>query len=40
MRQNPGRNTFLRWANNELIEVPLYSNPVSSQRTLKLMFEG
>ncbi len=40
MRRNDGRRMFLRWANSELTDVPLYSRPVRSQRRLKLMSDG
>ena len=37
MRWKDGRSRLRRRANSEFSEVPLYSRPLRSQRTLKLM---
>ena len=39
MRRNDGRSTFRRCANSVLSDVPLYSSPLRSSRSEKLMFE-
>ena len=40
MRWNDGLRKLRRWANSVLMVVPLYSSPLASQRTLKLMLLG
>ena len=40
MRQKPGRSRLRRWANRLLRVLPLYSSPLRSQRTEKLIELG